>query len=134
MANVTNKIGIINRVSYTSNKFLTDLSLVGYKAVIISSVARDSGNTPTTVLREGLVLGEVTASGEYREYNNTYTDGSQTADLILAEQVDLVDPETNAAVDSPALCVYKGRVSNGALIGIDANGRTDLAGRFYFDD
>ena len=134
MAGVENKIGIIDMVSYTSNKFINDQSRIGWKPVILASTARDSGNTPTTTLREGLVLGKITASGKYAQYDDSASDGTEVADLILAEQVDLVNPQTNAAADSPGLTVYEARVENGALIGIDANGRADLAGRIYFDN
>lgn len=134
MAGVENKIGLTDEVSYTSNKFINDQSHIGWKTVIMDSTARDSGATPTTTLREGLVLGEITAQNTYKEYDDSDNDGSEVADLILAEQVDLVDPETNAAADSTALCVYQARVENGSLIGIDANGRTDLAGRIVFDN
>lgn len=133
MASTSNKIGPIDSVSYTSNKFLTDNEHIGWKCVVLDKSCRDSTNTPTTVCREGLVLGEITAQLTWRDYNNSRTDGSGVAGLILAEQVDLVDPSTNAAVDSPALCVYQARVSEAALLGIDSNGKTDLAGRIYFD-
>lgn len=134
MAGVENQIGITNEVSYTSNKFINDQSHIGWKTVILAAAARDANNTPTTTLREGLVLGKVTASGKYKEYDDSDNDGTEVADLILAEQVDLVDPATNAATDSTGLCVYQARVENGALIGIDAAGRTDLAGRIVFDN
>ncbi len=135
MSDVNNKIGITNEVTYVSNKFINDQSEIGWKAVILAAAARDAGNTSlTATLREGLVLGKITASKKYAQYDDSASDGTQVADLILAEQVNLISPETDAAVDSPGLCVYKARVENGALIGIDANGRTDLAGRFYFDN
>lgn len=134
MAGVENQIGITNEVSYTSNKFINDQSLIGWKTVILAAAARDAGNTPTTTLREALVLGRITASDKYAQYDDSAIDGTEVADLILAEQVDLVDPSTNVATDSTGLCVYSARVENGALIGIDAAGRTDLAGRIYFDN
>ncbi len=134
MANTANKIGITNGVAYTSNKFINDNAHIAWKTVILDSTARDATNTPTTLLREGLVLGIITAEETYKEYNNSSSDGSEVAALILAEQVDLVSPSTYAAVDCTGLCVYQARVENGALIGIDANGRTDLAGRIVFDN
>lgn len=134
MANLTNKIGLTTTVSYTENKFINDQSHIGYKTVIIAAAARDSGASPTTTLREGLVLGKITASKKYAQYDDSAADGTEVADLILAEQVDLVNLQTNAAVDNTALCVYQARVENGALIGIDSAGRTDLAGRIVFDN
>ncbi len=134
MAGIGNQIGITNEVSYTSNKFITDQSRIGWKTVILAAAARDASKIPTTLLGEGLVLGKITASEKYAQYDDSAIDGTEDADLILAEDVDLVDPETNAATDSTGLCVYEARVDNDALNGIDAAGRTDLAGRFYFDN
>lgn len=134
MAGIGNQIGITNKVSYTSNKFITDQSRIGWKPVILAAAARDASKTPTTLLGEGLVVGKITASDKYAQYDDSAVDGTEVADLILAEDVDLVDPETNVATDSTGLCVYSGRVDNDALNGINAAGRTDLAGRIYFDN
>lgn len=43
----------------------------------VSGAARDAGNTPTTLLRNGLLLGQVTSSLEVKEWNPTGTDGSE---------------------------------------------------------
>jgi len=43
----------------------------------IVSTAADAGNTVTTVLRQGLLLGKITTSGKLKEWNPTGTDGSQ---------------------------------------------------------
>lgn len=48
-----------------------------WQSVVISGAARDAGNTPTTVLRPGLLLGKVTSSGEMKEWNPDGTDGSE---------------------------------------------------------
>lgn len=130
---MSDAIGIESVEKAVQNEYKTG-SHYAYVNVWIVSTARDSGNTPTTTLRPGLVLGEISATGKYAEYDDSATDGTQTAKLILDEQIDLINEETNAAQDTQAHCVWHGRVSNGALIGIDANGRTDLAGYFFFDD
>lgn len=98
----------------------------------IASTARDSGNTPTTTLRPSLVMGKITASGKYAQYDDSATDGTEDADLILDHQVDLIDEETNLPQDTQARFVWHGQVRDADLIGIDAAGRTDLAGRIYF--
>lgn len=49
----------------------------------ISGAARDAGNTVTTLLRPGLLMGRVTASGLLKEWNPTGTDGSETIVGIL---------------------------------------------------
>lgn len=43
----------------------------------ISGAARDAGNTVTTLLRTGLLLGKITATNLLKEWNPTGTDGSQ---------------------------------------------------------
>lgn len=43
----------------------------------VSGATRDAGNTVTTLLRSGLLLGRVTSSGLLKEWNPTGTDGSQ---------------------------------------------------------
>jgi hypothetical protein len=48
-----------------------------WTSAVISGAARDAGNTPTTVLRPGLLMGKVTSSGEFKEWNPDGTDGSE---------------------------------------------------------
>lgn len=51
---------------------------------LVSSAAADAGNTPTTLLRSGLLLGRVTATFELKEWNPTGTDGSEVIRGIMA--------------------------------------------------
>ena len=94
-------------------------------ALTVDSSARDSGNTPTTTLRKGLVLGKVTATGKYKEYDNGVADGTETAAGILDDEVDLLD-STGAAADSQATMLVHGYVDESKLAGLDANGKADL--------
>lgn len=48
-----------------------------WQSGLVSGAARDAGNTPTTVLRPGLILGKITATGKLKEWDVTSTDGSQ---------------------------------------------------------
>src|SRR5262245_32110794 len=48
-----------------------------------SGAARDAGNTVTTLLRSGLLLGKITASGLLKEWNPTGTDGSEVIYGVL---------------------------------------------------
>ncbi len=105
----------------------------GYINRWIVSTARDSGSSPTTTLRPSLVMGKITASDKYAQYDDSASDGTEVADLILDEQIDLINQETQVAQDTQARFVWHGHVRNADLIGIDANGRTDLAGRIYFE-
>lgn len=48
-----------------------------WQSAVISGAARDAGNTPTTVLRPGLILGKVTATGELEEWDADASDGTE---------------------------------------------------------
>lgn len=54
---------------------------------LISGAARDSGNDTTTVLRAGLVLGQITSSSKLTQWSTTATDGSQNVYGILAHDI-----------------------------------------------
>ena len=54
----------------------------------ISGAARDAGNTPTTVLRGGLLMGVITATSMWKEWSPTATDGSQWIRGVLMKAVD----------------------------------------------
>jgi len=49
----------------------------------IDSTAVDAGNTPTTELRAGLILGKKTADGNYYQWDATAVDGTEKARAIL---------------------------------------------------
>ena len=53
----------------------------------ISCASRDAGNTTTTLLRGGLVLGEITATKLLKEWNPAGTDGSQIPTCILTRDL-----------------------------------------------
>ena len=95
-------------------------------AVTVDSAAADNGGSPTTTLRKGLVLGKVTASGKYKQYNNAAADGTEVAAGILDDEVNLID-EAGTARDSQATMLIHGFVRESKLHGIDANGKADLA-------
>lgn len=105
-----------------------------YAKVQIDNTARDAQNSAyrTTYLRPGLVLGKVTATGRYKEYDDTDGDGTEVAKAILAQGVDLLDPFGTARTDHPAgvAAVVRGHVDPAYLIGtggaLDANGKSDL--------
>src|ERR1019366_2841874 len=59
------------------------VSLLRYASAYILGGAIDSGNTPTTTLRPGLVMGIQTATGAWTNYSATATDVSQVAVGIL---------------------------------------------------
>ena len=61
----------------------------------ISGAARDAGNTVTDVLRGGLLLGRVTATGLFKEWNPTGTDGSEVLVAILPAPLKMTDAGSN---------------------------------------
>ena len=93
--------------------------------ITIDQGARDAGNTPQTTLRKGLILGKVTATGKYAQYDDLASDGTEVAACILADEVNLLDADGNAQ-DAHATGVIHGVVDESKLIGIDANGKADL--------
>ncbi len=90
------------------------------EGLCIASSARDSGNSPDTTLRKGLVLGKISASGKFAEY-----DGRHSAYGILAYEVKVVDDEGKPC-DVFATVMVHGKVSEAKLIGIDAVAKVDL--------
>lgn len=124
-------VGFATEESVTPSEFLLD-SHIMQKGVTIASAARDSGNTVTTTLRPGLMLGKITASGKYTNYSNSASDGSQACLGILKDQVKVLDADANA-VDAQAVMVIHGRVDESALIGSDSAAKSDLAGQIVFD-
>jgi len=111
--------------SRTPTEFLLDPHVIE-KGITIAAAARDSGNTHrTTTLRPGLVLGKITDSGKYAQYDPSAVDGTEVAACILKDQVRVVDEDGNA-VDASAIGVVHGRVDESALIGCDAAAKADL--------
>jgi hypothetical protein len=97
---------------------------------IDASAAADAGNTDfrTTYLRPGLALGQITATGLYKEYTPAASDGTETIKAILMQGVDLLDPFGNTKTEDPAgvLVCVKGHVVAANIILDDAAGRVDL--------
>jgi len=71
-----------------------------FQSAVISGTARDDGNTPTTVLRPGLILGIITSSGEYAEWDPDATDGTQNIAGVLAEELKVLSRLPQNRLDS----------------------------------
>jgi Bacteriophage lambda head decoration protein D len=90
--------------------------------------SRDQAVATTVVgtpLPSGTVMGKVTASGKLIKYVDTATDGSQTAVAVLCTPMDGVAGDQRVTVINTDAEVF-GAVLNGG-VGIDANGKADLA-------
>jgi hypothetical protein len=81
----------------------------------VSSTARDAGNTPTTVLRAGLLMGVITASGKWAEWNPDGSDGTEVLQGILAEEIVMTDI-LGTAVDRDAPVILSGPVKADMLL------------------
>lgn len=109
--------------------------LLEYGTVIMVSTAVDAGSSPTTVLRSGLVLGKVTASGKYKQHDGTATDGSEVAVLVLNQEMSTLD-YAGAAADKEAHVLVRGVLQAANLPNLSAVSRRQLlaTGRYLFDD
>jgi hypothetical protein len=105
------------------------------EGVVIGSAAVDSGNTPTTQLRAGLILGKKDSDGLYYAYDPDATDGTQFAEGVLLEGLNMLDP-SGTAVARTASILVGGRLRAAGLVNVDAQARAQMTatGRFIFDD
>lgn len=93
---------------------------------------KNSGSGLFVTWRAGTVLGYATSgadSGKYKAYDDTNTDGSQTAVGVLSEDA-LVDDAGNGSEIS---IIRKGCLFADLLIGMDAAGRVDLGARTFVE-
>lgn len=112
--------------------WIADKESLIHVPVVIDHAALDPtlpAGYPAGLLRSGLVLGKVTATGEYKEYDDADSDGTQTATGVLYHAVRLKDPFGNALPAGQKVfgeMVVGGKVDSSKLLGLDANGKTDL--------
>ena len=72
-----------------------DANLALYKSIVVSGATRDAGNTPTTVLRPGLLLGRLTSGSEYEDWDPAATDGTQNIGAVLWKELRAQDFDAN---------------------------------------
>lgn len=101
---------------------------------LIAAAAVDSGNSPTTTLRMGLIMGKITASGLWTNYSASATDGSQVAQGILAVGVRMTDVITGSTQQKFWAIMVAGAIKAANLINLDGQARVSLARQFLFDD
>ncbi len=99
----------------------------------LSGAARDAGNTPTTVLRPGLLLGQISATGLLKEYNPTGTDGSQVVHSILMSSFRMQDLDGNNT-NRFVWVLAGGPIQAAKLLLLDNQARKQMRARFLFDD
>ena len=123
--------GTSSEVTNTPTAFLKNDHAIEI-GITIDQNARDAGNTPTTTLRSGLVLGKVTSSGRFKQYGDTNSDGSEVAICVLKHEVRVIDSD-GTACDAVGVGVVHGYVDASELHGLDSNARADLV-HVIFDD
>ena len=99
----------------------------------ISGAARDAGNTPPTVLRPGLVLGQIASNGLLKEYNPTGVDGSERVYGILLSSFRMQDLDANN-INRFVWILAAGPVKAANLLLLDGQARNQMGGRYIFDD
>ena len=93
----------------------------------------DVGNSPTWVLRRGLVLGLIGSTQQWTAYNATNVDGSQVARGVLMLNRRMQDLVGNTrSMQSPIM--VGGPIIAANLIGLDYQARQQMRGEFIFDD
>lgn len=113
------------------------------KSVVVVSTATDAGNSPTDILRPGLIMGQV-SGGKWTGWSATATDGSQYAGGVLLGELKI--NQNGTAVDRLFVILVAGNIKAGSLIvpgnssyGINGDNneivlREQLSARFVFDD
>lgn len=114
------------------------------KSCVIDGATREAGNSPTHVLRQGLILGKVTATGKLKQWDNAAADGSETVYGILPVELVMTNPLSGSSEDKVAPIVVFApvkvnniRIKGDAFVGHadEAACRTELnAKRFMLDD
>jgi hypothetical protein len=92
--------------SFSSNTFAPDKLIAGNSHLL---VARQITLITGQNLVRGAVLGKITASGKYNLSLSAAADGSQTPDLILAEDTDAT------AADKVTVAYSRGDFNQGAI-------------------
>lgn len=96
----------------------------------------DAGNSPTTYLRPGLLLGKASsgsAAGQLTAYAASNTDGSQQVFGILMRGLSMLG-WSGLVEQKYGNILVSGPVKSSQLIGLDTFARRQMAGRFWFDD
>lgn len=105
------------------------------KSILLISTCVDATNTPTTDLRPGLVLGQITATPAlHTAYSPVATDGSQIAAGVLFSGMRMLNAVSGSVENKQAVMVVAGPVKGANLTGLDQFARSHMFGRFIFDD
>ena len=104
-----------------------------WKSAIIEGATRDAGASPTTILRPGLLLGQLDSNSKFTDYDPDAVDGSEKATAILGNELRAQDFNATDA-DRVFRVLVAGPVKASRIQGLDLQARKQLAPRFIFDD
>jgi hypothetical protein len=107
------------------------LDLAATRQATIVSTAVDSGNSPDTTLRAGMLLAVVDASGKLDTYSPDATDGRQIAIGVLEQSQSML--AGGVATDRFTQVLVHGLVKESALVGLDPRARQQLGSRLVLD-
>jgi hypothetical protein len=101
----------------------------------VGASAVDAGNSPTTVLRQGNVMGRKTSDGKLYPYSAANTDGTEIAVCVLNQSLSMLNAVGDAE-DKQVQTIQVGSLKSENLVGLDSVARDQLtsSGRFIFDD
>lgn len=136
--------GISSPVSSQTNQYLWggSQSEVLTLDFLIDSAARDTGSNNTQVLRAGLAMGRVTASGKLKQFDVGASDGTQSLVGFLKEETPLINT-LGQAQEAFAPVIVKAPVKAKRILykGVTVVGhadeaaiRTAVRARFLIDD
>lgn len=117
-------------------------NLLHVQALILDSTAVDAGNSPTTDLRQGLLLGKKVADGNLYQYDPDANDGSEEVYAVLLRDISTLD--ANGTAEDKMIHALVGgpmraetlRVEGTLLTSSDHEYtvRRQMANRFVFND
>lgn len=100
---------------------------------IILSSAVDAGNTPTTILRPGLIMGGPNAAEKIKEWAPTAADGTENIYGILLREIDMLYAGVAADRHGPNIMVAGPLIAGKVLVpGEAANGLSGKANEYLF--
>lgn len=104
-----------------------------HQTVLIDSTAVDAGNTPTTTIRGGVMLGILDADGNAYPYDSDHPTGLDSPVGILPQAVDILGREV-LATDRSTKVTTSGLIKASQVHGLDQQSRARLVrSGFKFD-
>lgn len=109
----------------------------------IDASSVDAGSNNTKVLRAGLALGRVTATGKLKQFDNAAVDGTQNLVGFLQEETPLIDTfGRSQEAFAPVVIKAPVKAKEILVLGVKFQGsandvsgvRTKIRDRFFLDD